>query len=264
MDIKEFQEKLKDIVELAHLNKNMLTKEMTERFFEGDLSEDQMANVYDYLQTQKIRIVSEKDFEEGGNIEPDDEDLADLIAGIEAIRSNVRSRATAPMSAEEEAFIKKYAQDMLTAKQLPQREVEEIFKMLWNGDETAKEKLIEQYLPKVVEIVREIHQADYFAGDLIQEGSLALVAALSEMEQTEEPDKKLCEAIKEGIYVSMEENERSKWEDDLLINRVEKLESAVRELSETGEKYSVEELSAFLDMSVEEIRDILRLTGDDK
>ena len=46
------------------------------------------------------------------------------------------------------------------------------------------------------------------------------------------------------------------------------LEAAVRELTEDDEdeksKFSVEELAIILDMDVEEIRDVLRLTGDDK
>ena len=49
---------------------------------------------------------------------------------------------------------------------------------------------------------------------------------------------------------------------------IEKLEAAVRELTEDEDeessKFSVEELAIILDMDEEEIRDVLRLTGDDK
>ena len=58
------------------------------------------------------------------------------------------------------------------------------------------------------------------------------------------------------------------FEDDYLVAKVEKLEAAVRELTEDEEdessKFSVEELAIILDMDEEEIRDVLRLTGDDK
>ena len=50
--------------------------------------------------------------------------------------------------------------------------------------------------------------------------------------------------------------------------KVEKLEEAVRDLSEDEEgqetKFSIDELAIILDMDAEEIRDVLRLTGDDK
>ena len=64
------------------------------------------------------------------------------------------------------------------------------------------------------------------------------------------------------------EQTQKKFEDDYLVAKVEKLEAAVRELTEDDEdeksKFSVEELAIILDMDVEEIRDVLRLTGDDK
>ena len=66
----------------------------------------------------------------------------------------------------------------------------------------------------------------------------------------------------------LQENSRRKFEDDCLVAKVENLESAVRELTEDedGEEpqFSVEELAIILDMDVEEIRGVLRLTGDDK
>ena len=49
--------------------------------------------------------------------------------------------------------------------------------------------------------------------------------------------------------------------------RVEKLESAVRELNDDEDDknaFSIDELAIILDMKVDEIRDVLRLTGDDK
>ena len=48
------------------------------------------------------------------------------------------------------------------------------------------------------------------------------------------------------------------------MEKVRRLEAAVRELTEENEekKFSVEELSILLDMDIDEIRDILRLTGD--
>ena len=47
---------------------------------------------------------------------------------------------------------------------------------------------------------------------------------------------------------------------------MEKLEAAVKELTDDdGEnRFTIDELAVILDMNVDEIRDILRLTGDDK
>ena len=49
---------------------------------------------------------------------------------------------------------------------------------------------------------------------------------------------------------------------------MEKLESAIRELTEDEEegesKFTIDELAIILDMDVDEMRDVLRLTGDDQ
>ena len=70
--------------------------------------------------------------------------------------------------------------------------------------------------------------------------------------------------IQEGIGKAISQQEQTKFQDDCLVAKVQKLESAVRDLSEDdGEtKFTVNELAIILDMDVEEIQDILRLTGD--
>ena len=48
-----------------------------------------------------------------------------------------------------------------------------------------------------------------------------------------------------------------------MVEKVRKLEAAIRELSDDEEqKFSVEELAAYLDMDEEEIRAVLRLTSE--
>ena len=51
--------------------------------------------------------------------------------------------------------------------------------------------------------------------------------------------------------------------DESMVEKVRKLEAAIRELSDDEEqKFSVEELAAYLDMDEEEIRAVLRLTSE--
>ena len=69
--------------------------------------------------------------------------------------------------------------------------------------------------------------------------------------------------MSESISSLLASENRQKQEDNYLVERVRSLEARVRELTEDEEiKYSVEELSAFLDMDAEEIQDILKLTGE--
>ena len=63
----------------------------------------------------------------------------------------------------------------------------------------------------------------------------------------------------------VEEQTDQKQRDDILVEKVRDLETKIKELLEDDDvKYSVDELAAFLDMDVEEIQAVLRLTGEDK
>ena len=90
------------------------------------------------------------------------------------------------------------------------------------------------------------------------------MSALNQWRPDGEPGEWLRRRIESGICGMVSQSERQKFEDDILVEKVRKLEAAVRELTEENEekKFSVEELSILLDMDIDEIRDILRLTGD--
>ena len=50
-----------------------------------------------------------------------------------------------------------------------------------------------------------------------------------------------------------------------MVEKVRDLEKKVKEITEDEDvKYSVEELATFLDMDLEEMESVLRLTGDDQ
>lgn len=86
--------------------------------------------------------------------------------------------------------------------------------------------------------------------------------ALAGMEQGRE--EWLTGRIRQGILDWLEEQQEQKLGDDSLVEQVRKLEAAIRELSDdTEQKFSVEELSAYLDMDEDEIRSVLSLAGEE-
>ena len=101
--------------------------------------------------------------------------------------------------------------------------------------------------------------------DLIQEANLCLIQALGTAGNECRDEKWLLSEMRKGIQLVLEEQTQRKFEDDSLVARVEKLESAVRELNDGEDEknaFTIDELAIILDMKVDEIRDILRLTGD--
>ena len=241
MDIQKFQQKLTEVCELGEKNGKVLKPEqIKECFGELDLDKSQLIKILQYLKLKGI------------SIEGAEEISAASQAGPEEVSEEKEEKV--PLTAEEEAYLKEY--------------LEELFELLSKGDALAQAELSQKYLHAAAEMAVEMNCEEIFIADLIQEANISLLMALGEEESEEKDEKWLLGRIRCGIRHAIEEQTQRKFEDDYLVAKVEKLEAAVRELTEDEEdessKFSVEELAIILDMDEEEIRDVLRLTGDDK
>ena len=82
--------------------------------------------------------------------------------------------------------------------------------------------------------------------------------------RAETAEQAIDAAVRETISDFMEEHRVQKHKDNTVVNKVNRLKDAIEELSDGDDMdFSVAELSAYLDMSVEEIEDILRIAGEE-
>lgn len=254
MDIEKFQQKLTEVCELGEKNGKVLKPEqIKECFGELDLDKSQLIRILQYLKLKGIPI-------EG----------AEAAA---AAPQDVTEDATAekeervPLTPEEEEYLKEYLEGLEEQEQ-GERTPEELFELLSQGDDLAQAELSQKYLRTAANMAVEMNCAEIFIADLIQEANISLLMALGEEGSAQKDEPWLLGRIRAGIRNAIEEQTQRKFEDDYLVAKVEKLESAVRELTEDGDdessKFSIEELAIILDMDEDEIRDVLRLTGDDK
>ena len=169
-----------------------------------------------------------------------------------------------PLTSEEEVYLKEYRESLYEILPAAPEEKERLYQEVLTGSKFAKKRLVEILLEEVVDIAIDYKRDELFLGDMIQEGNLALMMAVEELEGEANPQDYIEEQIREALQAMAQEHVGRKRQDDYLVAKVERLEYAVRELTEdVGEKFSIEELSAFLDMEAEEIRDVLRLTGEE-
>lgn len=254
MDIQKFQQKLTEVCELGEKNGKVLKPEqIKECFGELDLDKSQLIKILQYLKLKGISIEGAKEISAASQ------------AGPEEVSEEKEEKV--PLTAEEEAYLKEYLEGLEEQEQ-GERSAEELFELLSKGDALAQAELSQKYLHAAAEMAVEMNCEEIFIADLIQEANISLLMALGEEEPEEKDEKWLLGRIRCGICHAIEEQTQRKFEDDYLVAKVEKLEAAVRELTEDEEdessKFSVEELAIILDMDEEEIRDVLRLTGDDK
>ena len=252
MDVVQFQEKLRDICELGKQNGNMLTHEqIREHFASTDLETSQMLKVLQYLKLQGIMIEGDivpVETEEVGETEPE-------------------SKGTStPLTPEEEAYLKDYLAEVSNGKEVSQEMLHTLFENLADGDAIAEAALTSIYLPVAANMAADMNCTEIQLADLIQEANVVLLTALSDPETERKDDAWLRLQLRKGIIAAIEEQTQKKFQDDCLVAKVEKLESAVKDLTDDdGEnRFTIDELAVILDMNVDEIRDILRLTGDDK
>lgn len=235
-----FQKSLRELLAFAKEQGQRITGEQAEKFFqEQNLTEEQRAMVFRYLELEQIDVSG-------------------------AGKQKREEREAFPLSAEEEHFLKRYLEELPVPEELTGEEKEKLFRSAAAGNTLAKSRLVEYYMPKLPEIARGLHDQNVFFGDLVQEGNVSLLLALEHMDE-DGTEQDLLEEVREGMEAILESRQTQKQQDEAVVNKVNRLKDAIEELSD-GEKmdFSVAELSAYLDMTVEEIEDILRLTGEDK
>ena len=146
-------------------------------------------------------------------------------------------------------------------------DLNDMFEQLSKGEQSAVQTLASYYMKATAELAADMNAKEILLADLIQEANLSLIQALDNAGEELRDEEWLLAEVRKGILQVIEEQTQVKFADDSLVARVEKLESAVRELNDDEDDknaFSIDELAIILDMKVDEIRDILRLTGDDK
>ena len=248
MDMREFQEKLEQLMELAaKQEKNLNNEQILEIFGLNQLSPQQLQSLYEYLRIQGIRI-------QGADLAPMD---------IGKALDPQEEKKPVILEAEDEQCLKEY-EEML--RQFPsEKEGEREALLLQAVTDVAgvQERLAQLYLKEILQYARKLWRQGIYIGDLIQEGNMSLLLALAE----EMPEEGKADWMEERLLAGMDswvkEQTEQKYRDESMVEKVRKLEAAIRELSDDEEqKFSVEELAAYLDMDEEEIRAVLRLTSE--
>lgn len=245
MNVQDFQNKLKEIQEIANKQeKKLAASDIRNVFAECELDKAQLMGVLKYLTGQGI-----------------------LIEGMETAGEEAKEaeRKKIPLTPEEEAYYENYLKELPECREFDH---DAAFQALAVRDIEAMRNLSSYYMKTAAELAVDMNIEELSLADLIQEANLCLVQALGSGGSGHKDESWLMEELRKGLTEVIEEQTQRKFEDDSLVARVEKLESAVRELSDDEDDaknaFSIDELAIILDMNVEEIRDTLRLTGDDK
>lgn len=152
--------KLEAAVSFARTHKNKIAEQNFLNIF-GELAQDESKRelIEEYLKEKHIKVLKQEE-EEEESVESYEMDL----------------------DAEDMKAINFYYEELKELPFLTDREKERITKKALEGDEEAKTKLINMYLPDVVELAKMYTGHGIPVEDLIGEGNIALMLATSMLE----------------------------------------------------------------------------------
>ncbi len=231
-----FAKTLEFIKKTAKDQNNIVSREQVETAFEPlDFGPEQMEMVYDYLRRQKIGI------EEA--VDPD-----------------------AFLTEEDVDYLDSYLEELKYLPEASNGEREAITLSAMAGDKDAQNRLIELFLPQVVEIAKLYAGQGAYLEDLIGEGNVALamgVSMLGALENASEAEGMLAKLIMDGMeeYIGLSAEQLK--EDQKAIDLVNKVSDAAKVLAEDlRRKITPMELAAEAELAIEDIEEAIRLSGD--
>ena len=234
---KEFAEILKSVTRTARENRNTISKtEVIEAFSELDLDDKQLTMVLDYLKNHKIGVDEEALFSEEDLTEDESNYLNDYLENLEAL----------PKVSDGE-------KEATTIAALA-------------GDKDAQNKLIEIYLPLVVDVAKMYADQGVFIEDLIGEGNVALTKGVTMLDAVGEPSE--VEGFLYNLMLDAMENiiEANLAEDagaQKVLKLVQEVADKAKELADDlRRKVTVKELMDETGWDEEKIRTAIEFSAD--
>ena len=84
------------------------------------------------------------------------------------------------------------------------------------------------------------------------------------LEKEEAEEQEILEGIRQMMQLLVEEQEEVKHQDNKMVEKVVFLDESLKNLTEDlNRKPTLEELADYMEMTEEEVNDILRLTGEE-
>ena len=244
-EIKTFEERKKELIELGKKKGSITYEELAEKLKNLELDADSLDELYNTLNENHIKVVSEN--------EEDDEDPSgvsnELLTKDLTINDPVRM----------------YLKEIGQIKLLTTEEELELADRIAQGDEQAKATLAEANLRLVVSIAKRYVGRGMLFLDLIQEGNIGLMKAVEKFDVTKGYKFSTYATwwIRQAITRAIADQARTIRVPVHMVETINKLARVERQLTlELNREPTEEELSKKMGTSVEKIRDIYKISQE--
>lgn len=250
-----FNNALTEFVSFAATKGNKVTVNDIKSHFDGFIEdESQYQFIYDYMTVNKIEI---------DGFTPSGENFFETEYSASDISAQV-TRNENKESKEELEFIKMYLSDMENIPSISLEEQNNLIEKLINGDTSCTEKLIESKLQTVADFAKKYRGRGVSFGDLIQEGNLELMIAISEYQTSFGDFNQYVDKRIENAIVNTINNEiNSDRVGQHLADKLNQLDNTTKELNKKlGRVPELSELADAMGISEDEASLLLKTSLD--
>ena len=261
----KFEEKLKTLIEGAKKKESVVEySEVQDTFAEFNLDEDQFEKVLETLDASGVDVLRiallEEDIPEDDII--DDEDIV-LSEEDEVDVENIDLSVPDGVSIEDP--VRMYLKEIGKVPLLSAEEEIELARRMEEGDEEAKKKLAEANLRLVVSIAKRYVGRGMLFLDLIQEGNLGLIKAVEKFDYNKGYKFSTYATwwIRQAITRAIADQARTIRIPVHMVETINKLIRVSRQLlQELGREPTPEEIAEEMNMPVERVREILKISQE--
>ena len=291
----KFREKLAEILELGKKKRNILEyQEISDFFKDMNLDAEQLESVLDFLEHNNVDVLRISEDDDDDEIILDDEEevevekidlsVPDGVSVEEPVRMYLKEIGKVPLlSAEEEIELAKkmeagsVAEEKISLlktrmeeseddaeKDEIKAEIKELQKEVDWGDD-AKKRLAEANLRLVVSIAKRYVGRGMLFLDLIQEGNLGLIKAVEKFDYRKGYKFSTYATwwIRQAITRAIADQARTIRIPVHMVETINKLIRVSRQLlQKLGREPSPEEIAAEMNMPVDRVREILKISQE--
>jgi len=261
-NIAKFNEKINELVEVAKKGKNvLLQEEIDSRFKEMDISPEKIEQIYEYLEKNGIEVL--RTFP--SDVDVDVDDIMLEMEGEEEETDLENIDLSVPDGVSIEDPVRMYLKEIGKVPLLNAEEEVELAKRMEAGDEEAKKRLAEANLRLVVSIAKRYVGRGMLFLDLIQEGNLGLIKAVEKFDYTKGYKFSTYATwwIRQAITRAIADQARTIRIPVHMVETINKLIRVQRQLlQELGREPSPEEIAQEMNLPVERVREIQKISQE--
>ncbi len=288
----ELVKKIEALCKQAEQNKNTISQaDINDAFRDYAITDDQMDSIDRLIENRGFDIEPLEEeldsFEDGDLPDLDDDDVVDDVVGEDGVDvEGVASDDEGPSEAEykqveaenvdldavdllegigTEDPVRMYLKEIGTVPLLSAEEEYRLAVRKSQGDEVAKQRLIEANLRLVVSIAKRYTGRGMSFLDLVQEGNLGLIKGVEKFD----PEKgfKLSTYatwwIRQSVTRALADQARTIRVPVHMVETINKMSKMQRKLTlELGYEPSIKELADHLDMSEEKVQEIMQIARE--